>query len=259
MGLARLQRFRVVAKPIAALSCAAGILLVPAAGLAIQSGELITVEDATPTRRITGLAPGDSVNLAFTLRNVSDGPVSLRVGVEVQGADSALFDTRTGLIVEVDQCSRPWTHVPDGRTAAPTYRCEGEEVPIFGPAPLGADRNDLPLAEPGLPPGSAASYRGIATLSPEAGASFESSSLGQWRLVAVAEAGGEQHAVVISEVLGAQEGPSRAADRISWLAGLDVVEVAVALLAGLIVGGLVWPAFDGFRRRGRADGRGGRR
>lgn len=233
------------------LASAAGVLGIPAAEA--QPADLISVENATPSRRVPGLAPGDSVSLAFTLRNVWDSPVALRVGLDVEGAAAGLFDRETGLIVRVDECSRPWTLVPDPLTSAPTYRCDGRQTAVAGPAALGGLQGDLPLAEPGLAPGATASYRGIATLSPDAGNGFESSSLGTWRLVAVAEAPGREQSQVVSEVLGSQEGPANQALPASGALRIDPLWMFLAGLATVLGVAGLWFFLLTRRERGRTD------
>lgn len=170
-----------------------------------QASGLIAVENATPDRTVAGLAPGDSVSLAFTVRNIAREPVSIQVDLQVEGGHPLLLDARVGLTVQMDGCSRPWTALSDRTTGNPVYRCDGTARRVFGPLPLGSIPEDFELSLPALAPGTAASYRGIATLSPEADNRLESARLGDWRLVAVATAGEEEQTEVVGAVLSAAQ------------------------------------------------------
>lgn len=138
-----------------------------------QPADLIEVVEATPTRRVTGLAPGDSLNWAFTLRNVADEPLAVAISVETPDALGPTGRSQPFLL-RADLCSLRWVETPDPVTGAPTYRCDGTITAVSNPDTVA------------VAVGAELSVRAVATLSPGVGSEREGDNFGEIRLVAVA-------------------------------------------------------------------------
>ncbi|HEX2052332.1 MAG TPA: hypothetical protein VHJ78_01220 [Actinomycetota bacterium] len=236
---------------LVALSGALGSLA-PVQAAAGQQPDLIAVEEPSLERTITGMAPGDSVSMALTVRNVSGQPLDLAVRVDGPVDSDLMRDREAGLLVQVERCAEPWNSFADPATGAPVFRCNGQTDVVLPTTPLGRMGADLPVDGLRLQPGERASYRAMVTLSPQADNRYRELSLGTLRLVADATAGDRSDSETVTvrqEVLGAEEGPR---------GGLPAIPVrsnapAIGLLAMLFLAGGLSFLWFAIRQRRREE------
>jgi hypothetical protein len=101
------------------------VLVAPAGA---QTDELLETE--APTRaavNVRDAAPGDSVQVVVTARNVAGTELVMQATLAGLAGPSLLLNGPNGLHAAVDTCSEPWTQVLSPGNGAPTYECDGTQ------------------------------------------------------------------------------------------------------------------------------------